>query len=58
MASQGGTHQGKSGQQGQKSSGSKNGNDTRQSSAKDDSKQGGTHAQHVKAGQQSHKNDR
>lgn len=59
MANQGGTHQqGKAGQQDQKNSGNKNGNDTRHSSAKGDTKQGGTHEQHVKAGQQSHKNDR
>lgn len=59
MANQGGTQQqGKAGQQGQKNSGNKNGNDTHQSSAKGDAKQGGTHEQHVKAGQQSNKNDR
>jgi len=52
VTNQGGTHQD------QKSSGSKNGNDTRQSSAKDDTKQSGTHEQHVKGGKQSHKNDR
>ncbi len=58
MANQGATHeQGKAGQQAQKNSGNKSGNDTRRSSAKDDNKQGGTHEQQVKAGQQSHKND-
>lgn len=59
MANQGGSHdQGKTGQQGQKNTDNKNGNDTRRSSAKGDNKQGGTHEQHVKAGQQSSKTDR
>jgi len=58
MPNQGGSNdQGKAGQQ-TKSSNNKGGNDTRRSSARDDNKQGGTHEQHVKAGQQSHKNDR
>ncbi|AYM66005.1 hypothetical protein At12D13_48530 (plasmid) [Agrobacterium fabrum] len=52
------THdQGKSGQQ-SKSGNNKSGNDTRRSPAGDDDKQGGTHEQYLKAGQQGHKNDR